>query len=253
MPHSIEVILTPAEIAVLPQRDLRETVCVVLDVLRATSTMVTALAHGADSILPAADIPEALALKRRFPDALLAGERDGLRIRAHLTGGVEFDLGNSPAEFTPELVRGRQIIMTTTNGTRALRACAAARETLVGALLNLDALVAFLFRIHPPRLLVVCSGTVEQVSFEDTLVAGALCESVSSLYPPAAYADSVQLALHAFRPFANNLAAGFALGRNGQRLLARPELREDVPFCATPSEFAFVPTLGANGAIRRFP
>jgi 2-phosphosulfolactate phosphatase len=248
----VEVLLTPAEFANLRQRDLHDTVCVVFDVLRATSSILTALAHGADSILPAADIAEALALKERFPDALLAGERNGLRIRAHLTGGVEFDLGNSPAEFSPDQVRGRRIIMTTTNGTRALRACATARQVLVGALLNLEALTCLLLRLRPAQLLLVCSGTLDHAAFEDTLAAGALCDTLGQLYPPPALSDSAHLALHAYHPFAANLSAGIALGRNGRRLLAQPDLRDDVAFCATCNRFPFVPYLTLDGAVRRF-
>jgi 2-phosphosulfolactate phosphatase len=81
---------------------------VVFDVLRATTSMLAALSHGAAQIFPVKEISEALALQRGLPPpALLAGERDGLRIRAAQTGGGDFDLGNSPREFTPERVAGR--------------------------------------------------------------------------------------------------------------------------------------------------
>src|SRR5690242_16721212 len=110
----LEVILSPEEFATLAQRDLSRAACVVFDVLRATTSMVTALTNGAEKIIPVGDIPEALALKEQRPEALLAGEREGLRIRANLTGSIDFDLGNSPREFTPERVRGKTIIVTTT-------------------------------------------------------------------------------------------------------------------------------------------
>ena len=88
----IDAILSPPEIDLLPQRDLRETVCVVFDVLRATSSIVTALAHGAREIFPAGTIEEALALRSKWPEAALGGERHGGKIDG-------FDLGNSPAEY----------------------------------------------------------------------------------------------------------------------------------------------------------
>src|SRR4051812_1670351 len=94
--RTLEVLFTPAEFAVLPQRNLAGAVCVVFDVLRATTSMVAALGNGADAILPVSDIPEALEVARQHPGVLLAGEREGLRIRAALTGSVDFDLGNSP-------------------------------------------------------------------------------------------------------------------------------------------------------------
>src|SRR5689334_12937954 len=122
MPTSLEVLFAPAEFVALRERDLRDTVCVVFDVLRATSSMVTALANGAEAIIPVSEIAEALAIQERNPRVLLAGERDGVRIQSALTGGIAFDLGNSPREFTRENVSGKTIVITTTNGTRALRA-----------------------------------------------------------------------------------------------------------------------------------
>src|SRR5262245_17676042 len=109
MLQTIEVLFSPAEFAALPRQNLGETTCVVFDVLRATSTMLTALANGAQAIIPVAEITEALAIRQRQPDVLLAGEREGLRIRAERTGGVDFDLGNSPREFTASRVQGRTI------------------------------------------------------------------------------------------------------------------------------------------------
>src|SRR5436190_5574985 len=91
---SLEVSFTPADFAALEGRDLSEVVCVVFDVLRATSSMITALANGAQVIFPVAEIAEAIAMRNRHPDLLLAGERDGVRILSDLTGSIPFDLGN---------------------------------------------------------------------------------------------------------------------------------------------------------------
>src|SRR5437870_5610701 len=82
--------------------------------------------------------------------------RNGLRIRADLTGSIDFDLGNSPREFTPERVQGRTIVMTTTNGTRALRACAGAQRILVGSFLNLRATTQWLREKEPAHLILIC-------------------------------------------------------------------------------------------------
>src|ERR1044072_1526769 len=159
MTATLEVILTPAEFGPLRNRDLSQTVCVVFDILRATTSMITALANGAESIIPVEQIGEALEVRRQRPNVLLAGERDGVRIRGNLAGGVEFDLGNSPREFTAEKVQGKTIVMTTTNGTRALRACAAARTVLIGSFLNLRATANWLREHKPLTLVLVCSGT----------------------------------------------------------------------------------------------
>src|SRR4051794_38983657 len=103
----VGVLFTPAGFATLPRRDPHETDCVVIDVLRATSSMTVALAHGATAIVPVAEISEALTLRRENGAVVLAGERDGVRIDATVSGDVAFDLGNSPREFTTELVEGK--------------------------------------------------------------------------------------------------------------------------------------------------
>ena len=129
--------------------------------------MVSALAHGATAVIPVGEISEALALRRSDPTLLLAGERDGLRISGALAGGTEFDLGNSPREFSTDRVQGRQIAMTTTNGTRALRAASGARNVLIGSFLNLTETSKFIEKLAPAELILVCSGTYEGSAYED--------------------------------------------------------------------------------------
>lgn len=250
MSTAIEVTFTPAEFRAFDRRQLGQTVAVVFDVLRATTTMITALSAGADRIVPVAEIAEALALRRTDPAALLAGERDGLRIGARLTGGVEFDLGNSPREFTPVRVRGRTIVMTTTNGTRALRACLGASRVLVGGFVNLDAVARWIGRHRPERLLLVCSGTLEQAALEDALAAGALADLLWPLYADGQVADSAQIARELYRQFAGDLPAAMRLSRNGRRLLGRAELSDDVAFCMQRDVTTVVGDLQPDGAVR---
>jgi 2-phosphosulfolactate phosphatase len=252
MPETrLEVLFTPAEFATLETRDLSESACVVFDILRATSSMVTALANGAAAIIPVAEISEALALRQEDADLLLAGERDGVRIQSDLTGSIPFDLGNSPREFTREKVHGRTIAITTTNGTRALRACAQAWTTFVGSFLNL-AVTADLLEREPPRhLLIICSGTFEQTAYEDVLAAGALCEALWPHYSAGAIADSAEIARNLFRLEQKDLGAAMARSRNARRLLGRGELCRDVPFCLQRDIFNLVAELGADGIIRQ--
>jgi 2-phosphosulfolactate phosphatase len=239
----LETLFTPADFARLPERDLRGATCVVFDVLRATSSMVTALAHGAREIFPVADIAEALARRRARPELLLAGERDGRRIGAARTGGVEFDLGNSPREFRPEVVAGRSLVMTTTNGTRALRACAGAARVYGAAFLNLGTLVARLQAAPPEHLLVVCGGTFEEAALEDALAAGALLEALWPRYAAGHVSDAAVIARALFHRHGRDLPRAFRLARNGRRLLEQPALREDVAFCARRDVFAVLPAL----------
>ena len=260
---NLETILTPAEFPALAQRDLRTTACVVFDVLRATSTFVTALHHGAKAIIPVSEIAEAIAVKtlplapRPSDFILLGGERNGVRIS---TGGIDFDLGNSPREYTPEMVRGKTIVSTTTNGTRALRACVNAQTVLAASFLNLTATADFLRHNDFQNILLVCAGTGENTALEDVLAAGALCEILAwsshdddrtAQRAVPTLADSAQIVLRTYREAKSDLAAAIGSSQNARRLLAIPELRDDVAFCLQRDAFPLVAKMEADGEIRR--
>jgi 2-phosphosulfolactate phosphatase len=251
MPAQLEVLFSPAEFDALRQRDLSATVCVVFDILRATSSMMTALSNGAKEIVPVAEISEALALRRTDAAILLAGERQGLRILREQTGGPDFDLGNSPREFIPEIVRGRRIAMTTTNGTRALRACAKAKAVMIGSFLGLDPLAAWIEQTRPETLLLVGAGTFEQTAYEDTLAAGALADRLWPLYQGGQIADSAFLARLAFQDASADLLKAMSSARNGRRLLANPALRDDVSFCSQRDTLNFVAAMTPSGVVQR--
>ena len=247
---SLEVMFTPADFAALSGRDLSQTTCVVFDVLRATSTIVTALANGARAIIPVAEIPETLEIRQKQPDFLLAGEREGFRIHAGLTGGIDFDLGNSPREFTATKVQGRTIVISTTNGSRALRACAHAKVVLASALLNLQATADFLRKDPPRRLLLVCAGTHDQVAYEDVFGAGALIDSFCGGPPHPGSADSAWIAWEAFDKHRNDPLTTLSHSRNGRRLMSLAELRNDIAFCAQRDIFPLI-AKAENGVITK--
>jgi 2-phosphosulfolactate phosphatase len=251
MQPRLEVVLSPAELPALARRDLSNSVCVVFDILRATTSMITALANGAECIIPVSEINEALALRRTHPDALLAGERNGLRIRSDLTGGTDFDLGNSPREFSSRKIEGRTIIMSTTNGTRAIRACAGARAVLVGSFLNLRATMNWLRDTHPAHLVLVCSGTMDEPAFEDILAAGAVCERIWPQYAGGHVSDSAEIARRIYPLMQANLLEAMKHCRNGRRLLAMPELRDDVWWCVQRETVSFAACVGPDGAVRK--
>jgi 2-phosphosulfolactate phosphatase len=241
----IEVILTPAELPALAKRDLRDVVCVVFDVLRATSTLVTALHNGAKAVIPVGEIAEALAIRQKQPDVLLGGERDGVRIRAAQTDGIDFDFGNSPREYTPEKVRGKTIVSTTTNGTRALRACKGAKTVLAASFLNLTATAEFIKKIQPAQVVLICAGTYENGADEDVLAAGALCERLE-----AELSGSAEIARRAYTKAESDLAAAVCGSQNGRRLLSIPELRDDVVFCLQHDIYPLIARMEADGTIR---
>ena len=226
--------LTPADIGRLSERDLSATTCVVFDVLRATSSMITALANGAAEIFPVKTIEEARALREKLPDALLGGERHGERIEG-------FDLGNNPFEYTA--LAGKRIISTTTNGTVALRACERAGRVLVGALLNLAALRDELARTKPAEVLLVCAGTFDTFALEDAIAAGLLATE----FPDAELTDAAVAAVATARRFATPLD-GLLAARNGRALAARG-WRDQIEWCAQVSRFSAIGAM--DGAIIR--
>ena len=246
---TVEAILTPAEFPALAARDLSQTTCVVFDVLRATSSMLTALDNGAEEIIPVGEISEALAIKKQRPEVLLAGERNGLRIRKELTGSIDFDFGNSPRDFTSEKVSGKSIAWTTTNGTRALRACAEAEMVLLGALVNLRSVADILGQLRPRHLLLVCAGTFEAAAFEDLFAAGALIE-LSPLAKAGELSDSAQLVWRANRQIDNHVDALTESSLNARRLLANPDLAPDVPLCLARNNIPINASLLSDGSVR---
>ncbi len=247
--RNVEVLFSPVEFAELERLDLSATTCVVFDVLRATSSMTMALSRGARAIWPVASIPEALAVRGKESAVLLAGEREGVRITAELTGGLEFDLGNSPREFSEEIVTGKTIVMTTTNGTRALRATAHAGRVLVASFLNLQATADRLVAEAPAELLLVCAGTKEETAYEDVLCAGALCDLLWVKPGEDDYSDSALIARKLFRLERDDLVAALSQSRNGRRLLSLPDLRDDVPYCAQRDLVKTVLEMDATGRV----
>ena len=247
---NIEVLLSPAEYQARCGRDFAGTTCVVFDVLRATSVMITGLANGAWSFIPVEEISEALAWRDRQPDVLLAGERDGLRIKNADGSSTDFDLGNSPREYVHTRVAGRDIVTTTTNGTRALRACISAETVLVGSFLNLAATAKWLERCKSDDLVLVCAGTGELPALEDILAAGALVELLAQANAAIELSDAARSALLAYQAAKDQLEETVKAGRNGARLLANTDLRDDVKFCLQRDVHPLVAILGGDGKIR---
>jgi 2-phosphosulfolactate phosphatase len=143
-------------------------VAVVIDVIRATSTIVTAFQYGVRSILPVASVEEARQVQASAPGALLAGERGGKRLPG-------FDLGNSPREFARDAVGDRDVVLTTSNGTKTLRAVGEGRAVAIGAFLNRTAVGRWLLS-RGEDALVVCSGYEGIFSLEDAVCAGAMVD-----------------------------------------------------------------------------
>ena len=150
--------------SVLP-KDINDKAVVVIDVLRATSTIITALMHGAKQIIPVVDIKNAFDLKKQYSpgEVLLCGERDARII-------PDFDLGNSPLEYTTEKVQGKTLIVSTTNGTKTIGAVGQAKELLLASFINAGA-IAKQFQ-NQQEMVLFCSGTNGYFSIDDAFCAG---------------------------------------------------------------------------------
>jgi 2-phosphosulfolactate phosphatase len=227
----LEICYLPVQWRALDENHLKASACAVIDVIRATSTIVTALARGANGVQPVADVGDAFALKALNVEALLAGERHGQPLPG-------FDLGNSPDDFTAERVSGRRVILTTTNGTQALAACSGARAVVAAALLNVEAVATRLRELGPPWI-IVCAGCEGDFGVDDAVVAGALAEALGH--------DHAFVSL--YRSVRNDLAQTL-LGSLAGRELLKVGLEKDIPFCAQLNTFSVVPTLGADGLLR---
>ena len=227
----LDICFSPAQWRALNAKQLHASACAVIDVIRATSTIVTALDQGASGVQPVAGVDDAFALKKRNPKALLAGERGGQALPG-------FDLGNSPEDFTMERVHQRPIILTTTNGTQALAACQGARAVITASLLNLEAVAARLREIGPPWI-IVCAGRDGEFGVDDAIVAGALAEAL----------DQEHALVSLYRSVRRDLAETL-LGSAAGRELVKVGLEKDIPFCAQLNLFSIVPTLGADGVLR---
>ena len=164
----IETILTPA-LFHLHNNDLSEKQVVVIDILRATTTMTVAYENGAEKVIPVESLEEAL--RHCGPDVILAGERNGVKVEA-------FDLGNSPQEFRRDIVEGKTIVISTTNGTKAIQACEGAKYRYISSFRNITAMVNQLIQNNCDVLL-FCAGWKDKFNLEDTVFAGAVAEKLA--------------------------------------------------------------------------
>lgn len=235
----------PSGAALPPARpDGHPSLYVVIDALRATSTITTALAHGAEAVRPFATVEEARAYKDAHPEVLLAGERGGNPLPG-------FDLGNSPREMSPDVISGKRLALTTSNGTPALHAAAQAAvpgdQILAGSLLNAQA-IADHVQNHPDAAVchvrIICAGTGRGFSLEDAITASALASKL-----PLADKHPAQALWRAYGKSEESLLTTWRATRNGRHLV-KIGRGEDIPFCLQQDTYATVPILDADGWLR---
>jgi 2-phosphosulfolactate phosphatase len=215
---------------------------IVIDVLRTTTTIISAISCGAKSIIPTETLKEAYQLHKRHPNYLLVGERNGRRPRG-------FDFGNSPQELTSKEIRGKDLIITTTNGTKALTGSKQAKWVLSGAFLNTGAVAKKAVEISDEQQVgvsFVLAGEEDRFSFEDFVCAGAIVERFPRSH--AYLLDETLAAMVAFKQIRSNLYENIAKGEHAKRLIELG-LRRDIEFSCQIDIHDVIP-LYANGRIR---
>ena len=232
MTRRIEVLLGPP----WPAEAVRGAHVAVVDVLRATTTIATAIANGADGVVALDDPNAAIALGQRLgrERVIFCGERDARRIEG-------FDLDNSPASFTPSAVGGKALLMTTTNGTRALRAVHPAASIRAAALVNRTA-VADALAGEDGNIVIVCAGDEGAFALEDAIGAGALVDALLGQISNVELHDGARAAALLYRSVANRLADAVASSDHAQRLASKG-FGADLTRCAALDSLSVVPTL----------
>ena len=223
----------------LPQFELTGKTVVVIDILRATSCMVTAMAHGIASIKPVASLEECADLKSQ--GYICAAERDGRQAEG-------FDLGNSPFSYMNKDLVGKNLGMTTTNGTYAITHSAAADCVVAGAFLNLSAIVEFLHE-QPNDVLMVCAGWRGMINAEDTLFAGAVAHMLGDDFSYTT--DAPMIAKILYQQATENLM-GFLSQSSHVRRLNNLDIYKDVEFCLSVDKYNVIPKLHGNTLLPYF-
>lgn len=206
---------------------------IVIDVLRATSTMITALARGCSGVVPVETVHQAKSMMER--DDLLGGERYGKKIAG-------FDFGNSPLEYRSDAVLGRKIILTTTNGTRAIQKAQKAAHVLAGAMINAElcAQTAVKFKRD---VVILCSGTQNEFSLEDGLCAGLIIDELSKHCESPLLVNDFGTAMHLTYLQASHMIPETIMQCTNGKRLCKLGFREDVHYCAQSNIVPLVPVL----------
>lgn len=217
----VEVFLTSAAVE---EEDVKGRTVIVIDVLRACSTIATALQNGARAVVPVLDMAQAGKIASNMDSSMyrLGGERGGKKIEG-------YHMGNSPLEYTRESVEGRDVILNTTNGTKALTRARAAKHLLAGSLLNASRLIEFV-REAGIDVTIICAGRQDRLALEDTLCAGLLLDRLWDGAEPDVISDAAHTAYTQYRHDRNDLDA--LLRRcNHARYLVESGFGDDVDYC----------------------
>lgn len=225
----LEVCLSPA---LLHLYDTKDTIVVIIDVFRATSTIAAALHNGARAVIPIASVEECISLTNTIDGCITAGERDG-----KVVPGLQY--GNSPLEYSATFVKGKTLALTTTNGTKLLHMVEDADTIITGSFLNLEAVCTYL-RNRKQKVLLACAAWKDRVNMEDTLFAGAVAEALKDDFD--LLCDSAQMALNLYRQAQTYPSLlEFLKPSSHYKRLSNFGLVGDMEYCTTPNLHPVVP------------
>ena len=192
--------------------ELRDKTVVIIDVLRASSTIVTAFMNGAKAIIPVGDMGEASKIAQNVDsdNYLLCGEKDGEKIEG-------YDLGNSPLEYTKEIVEGKTLIFNTTNGTKAIKKSLGSSKTYISSFLNVSAIVDEL-KGQENDIVLVCAGWKGRLAFEDMLLAGNIIHLLSEGNMPNDSRDGAKVAFGLYDKYGDDISTVIHQSNHAMRL-----------------------------------
>lgn len=230
----IEVALTPA---LLPLYDVENSIVVVIDIFRATSSMCYGIENGADAIIPVSQVEECLAYAEK--GYLIAAERNGEVVEG-------FDFGNSPFSYTAEKVAGKTVVLTTTNGTHAIHLSRKAKNIVIGSFFNLTALANWLGD-QDENILLVCAGWKNKFNLEDTVFAGAVVDKLKD--GNFKTDDSAIAAADLWNLAKDDLGVYLAKTSHSDRL-KKLGIEEDIAFCLNIDITTAIPILDGEKLVK---
>jgi 2-phosphosulfolactate phosphatase len=205
--------------------DIKDSIVVIIDVFRATSTIAAALHNGAAEIIPVDTVAKCIELGAQIPNSLTAGERDG-----KVAEGLQH--GNSPLEYPRDFIENKSLVLTTTNGTRLLHMCSDANEIITGSFLNLGAVCDYLVS-QKKNVLLACASWKDRYNLEDSLFAGAVYDAIGAHFEMNC--DSTRAATHLYKAAKNDLYA-FIQDSSHFLRLSKFGLQYDMEYCCKINE-----------------
>lgn len=219
-------------------------IVLMIDVLRASSTVCAAVHSGAKEVITVDSVDKAVALYSNLSREIrfLGGERNGVKLQG-------FDAGNSPTEYTADRIAGKSVVISTTNGTQIFQKCKSARQKIVLGFINIDAIIAHLVKENTKeafhRIDVICAGNEGRISFEDTLCAGAVIDRISSSFGICEMSDSALVAKNVYDTHKDNLLI-FIKTRDHSKHLMEIGMGDDIDICLTNNIYPVVPIINGN-------